>query len=150
MILIEKHLKIINGENCPYCFDEPEYVDSEEIYGKSYGMVYLCRPCNAYVGVHKGTNKPLGRLANKELRKWKKEAHEYFDKIWKLKINTRKESYKWLSIHLDIPSQFTHIGMFGVDTCKEVVRLSKQLLNDNRRLDLDFGAEPVTPYYETE
>ena len=29
----------------------------------------------AYVGVHKGTDKPLGRLANAELRYWKKRAH---------------------------------------------------------------------------
>ena len=31
-------------------------------------MIYICKPCDAYVGVHKGTDKALGRLANKELR----------------------------------------------------------------------------------
>ena len=57
---------------CDYCGRETEYVDSKVIYGKSYGKIYLCRNCMAYVGVHKGTDKPLGRLANAELRNWKK------------------------------------------------------------------------------
>ena len=54
---------------CDYCGRETEYVDSKVIYGKSYGKIYLCRNCMAYVGVHKGTDKPLGRLANAELRR---------------------------------------------------------------------------------
>lgn len=60
---------------CDYCGRETEYVDSKVIYGKSYGKIYLCRNCMAYVGVHKGTDKPLGRLANAELlRKKRKET----------------------------------------------------------------------------
>ena len=43
---------------CDYCGRQAEYVDSKVIYGKSYGMMYLCRNCMAYVGVHKGTDKP--------------------------------------------------------------------------------------------
>ena len=68
---------------CDYCGRETEYVDSKVIYGKSYGKIYLCRNCMAYVGVHKGTDKPLGRLANAELRNWKKAAHAVFDPLWK-------------------------------------------------------------------
>ena len=67
---------------CDYCGRQAEYVDSKVIYGKSYGMMYLCRNCMAYVGVHKGTDKPLGRLANAELRYWKKRAHAVFDPLW--------------------------------------------------------------------
>ena len=71
---------------CDYCGRETEYVDSKVIYGKSYGKIYLCRNCMAYVGVHKGTDKPLGRLANAELRNWKKAAHAVFDsvEVWPL------------------------------------------------------------------
>lgn len=65
---IELLSAIFKGKVCPYCKEQTEYVDSACIYGKSYGMIYLCRKCDAYVGVHKGTNKALGRLANKELR----------------------------------------------------------------------------------
>lgn len=36
---------------CPYCEKPAEFVDSSVIYGRSYGMIYLCRKCGAYVGV---------------------------------------------------------------------------------------------------
>lgn len=73
--------------HCDYCGRRAEYVDSKVIYGKSYGMIYLCRNCMAYVGVHKGSDKPLGRLANAQLRHWKKEAHAAFDpplEVWQV------------------------------------------------------------------
>ena len=44
---------------CDYCGRETEYVDSKVIYGKSYGKIYLCRNCMAYVGVHKGDRKSV-------------------------------------------------------------------------------------------
>jgi len=139
---------ILEGKKCPYCGKEPEYVDSTVIYGRSYGMIYLCRPCDAYVGVHDGSSKAKGRLANKELRKVKIEAHKYFDMIWKQGHLKRTDAYKWLSTRLGIPSEHTHIGMFDVETCEMVVFSAKQLLNDLRRLDLDMGVEPKTEFFE--
>ena len=84
---------------CDYCGRETEYVDSKVIYGKSYGKIYLCRNCMAYVGVHKGTDKPLGRLANAELRNWKKAAHAVFDPLWKYGRfrGHRNAAYAWLA-----------------------------------------------------
>lgn len=33
---------------CPYCDRLAEFVDSAEVYhGQSYGMIYLCRRCDA-------------------------------------------------------------------------------------------------------
>ncbi|MFB5268120.1 zinc-finger-containing protein [Paenibacillus enshidis] len=40
---------------------------------------------HAYVGVHDGTDIPLGRLANRELRELKKQCHALFDPVWKNK-----------------------------------------------------------------
>lgn len=147
MPLTERQKLILAGKICPYCGSPTEFVDSTEIYGKSYGMMYLCRECEAHVGVHKGTDKALGRLATKELRKKKHEAHEYFDQIWKLGFMSRNEAYDWLSGVLGIPPEYTHIGMFSELTCQSVINFSKQFLNDSRRLDIDFGYEPKTPYY---
>lgn len=120
--------EILKGKICPYCKKPTEYIDSSYLYGKSYGMIYICKPCDAYVGVHKGTDKALGRLANKDLRYWKKQAHYYFDQIWKSSLKSRRGAYKWLSVHLKIPGTYTHIGMFGVETCKKVVELCKKEL----------------------
>ena len=117
--------------NCPYCSRLAVFVDSKEIYGTSYGMVYLCRPCDAYVGVHKGTDRPLGRLANKELREWKKKAHSFFDPIWKEGRfkGMRDKAYKWLSEQMGLPKEETHIGMFDIALCKRVV----DIMNFERR-----------------
>ena len=115
--------EIRTARKCPYCGNDPDYVDSSIIYGISYGMIYLCSDCDAYVGVHhKTSRKALGRLANKELREAKKEAHFYFDQLWRAN-GKRKQAYKWLSEQLGIPKKFTHIGMFDLDTCKKVIEL---------------------------
>jgi hypothetical protein len=37
--------------------------------GIDYGMIYYCPKCRAYVGVHAGTDRAKGRLANAELRR---------------------------------------------------------------------------------
>lgn len=128
--LNDRQKLIIAGKICPYCGRESEYVDSIEVYHTSYGMIYLCRHCDAYVGVHRGTDKALGRLAQKRLRQLKHKAHEYFDKVWKNKYMTRHEAYAWLSEVLEIPAEYAHIGMFSEATCERVIACSKKLLDE--------------------
>lgn len=112
---------------CDYCGCQAELVDSAEVYGTSYGDIYLCRNCGAYVGTHKGTDRPLGRLANAELRYWKKAAHAAFDPIWqhgRFK-GKRKRAYSWLAGEMNLPVEKTHIGMFDVDQCKKVIQICR-------------------------
>lgn len=111
---------------CPYCNGSAEYVSSSEVYGgRDYGKIYLCRPCQAWVGVHKGTKKPLGRLADAKLRQWKIKAHQAFDPIWKEGHMNRYQAYKWLSIVLGIPRKKCHIGMFDIKTCQKVIEVTQ-------------------------
>lgn len=121
--------QILNGLVCPYCNRPSQLVDSKVIYGTSYGNIYLCAPCNAYVGTHKGDNRTaLGRLANSELRELKKQAHAAFDPLWRNRIvGTRHKAYKWLSQQLGIPREYTHIGMFDVAECQRVIDISNSL-----------------------
>ena len=46
---------------CPYCGKPATLLeDSSPIYrGTNFGPVFICWPCEAWVGVHKGTHKPL-------------------------------------------------------------------------------------------
>lgn len=113
---------------CPYCGERAEFVDSKIVYGKSYGKIYLCRKCLAYVGVHKGTDKPLGRLANAELRYWKKAAHAAFDPIWKYGRfrGYRNAAYGWLAGRMGLPVEETHIGMFDVAQCKKAIQICRK------------------------
>lgn len=113
---------------CDYCGRRAEFVDSKIVYGKSYGMMYLCRHCMAYVGVHKGTSRPLGRLADAQLRYWKKRAHAAFDPLWKYGRfkGSRNVAYAWLAEQMGIPVEKTHIGMFDVGQCRTAIRICAQ------------------------
>lgn len=116
---------------CQYCGGVAVFVDSSEVYNRSYGMIYLCRPCNAYVGVHKGTKTPLGILADKPLRQAKVAAHAAFDPLWKGKIErdkcsktaARKAGYKWLADQLGIQRKNCHVGMFNIELCQRTVSI---------------------------
>lgn len=112
---------------CDYCGRRAEYVNSKIVYGKNYGMIYLCRHCMAYVGVHKGTDIPLGRLANAELRYWKRQAHAAFDPLWQRGRfrGYRNAAYAWLAKWMGLPVEKTHIGMFDVAECKKAIRICR-------------------------
>lgn len=130
-------MSLLDGNTCPYCNRPTKYVDSAVVYSRSYGKIYYCSDCQAWVGVHKGTNKALGRLANAELREWKIEAHKYFDPLWQKKMQqglsktqARRRAYKWLAGLMGIPASETHIGMFDVDQCKRVVEICKRYYHE--------------------
>mgnify|MGYP001578888311 CR=1 FL=1 len=110
---------------CPYCKRDATLTDSVILYGRDYGMIWLCKKCDARVGCHKGTTKPLGSLADYDLR-WKRMlAHEAFDALWKTKQKTRNEVYRWLAGQLGINVKHCHIGGFDIDMCDKVIRLCK-------------------------
>lgn len=116
---------VLLGRSCPYCGAPTQLVDDSEIYGRSFGTkCYICRPCQAWVGCHKGTDKALGRIANKRLRKLKLQAHESFDPIWKDGYLPRTAAYEVLSTALELPAEQTHIGMFDEELCRKVIELS--------------------------
>lgn len=136
---------------CRYCRAPARLVDSKEIYGRSYGMIWLCSnypDCDAYVGCHNGTHEPLGILANPKLRAAKKRAHAAFDPLWKeapamyddlpddstpagaklrrkqehrIRQRARKRAYQWLAEQLGISANDCHIGFFDLDQCERVV-----------------------------
>lgn len=120
---------------CPYCGKRAEFVDSKVIYGTSYGMIYLCRPCNAYVGCHDFApgDVPKGRLANAELRRWKIAAHDAFDPLWKSGPfkHRRNAAYAWLAEQMGLPKEETHIGMFDVAQCKQVIQICRERSNQH-------------------
>lgn len=118
---------------CPYCGAKVELKDSSYIYHKNNKhkneQMWVCSnfpKCNAYVGCHKGTSLPLGRLANERLRTLKKEAHRQFDPIWKSGLMNRKEAYKWLASMLKISVEDCHIGMFDIKVCQKVIHLCRK------------------------
>lgn len=116
--------QMIRGLICPYCKKQTQYAQGD------YGMIYLCKPCDAYCGVHKNSNRSLGRLAKADLRQCRQEAHKHFDVIWAQGQIKRKELYKELAEYLQLPSKYCHIAMFSISTCQKVTEWAKQRLND--------------------
>ena len=106
---------------CPYCQGTALLVDSAEVYGKSYGYVYICRPCNAWVGCKKGTDIPLGTLANDQLRAARLLAHQRFDPVWKRAGVSRTEAYRFLATLLNLPAHHAHIGNCNLEQCKTII-----------------------------
>lgn len=112
---------------CPYCGAKARLMDSVVVYGKSYGKVYVCDnypDCDSYVGVHKGTDRPLGTLANKELRTARVGCHRKFDESWKSGRSTREDAYKTLSIITGIENP--HFGQFTLEQCNAFLETTKK------------------------
>lgn len=112
-----------NGVTCPYCRCPTALMDSAVIYGRSYGKIYYCLICGAYVGCHPGSSRPLGTPANKALRTARHMAHQAFDPMRKFRKMSRAAAYAWLSEKMGLPPEKTHIGMFDLEQCAEVLRI---------------------------
>lgn len=125
---------VINAKICPYCKSGTKLMSEHQVYGKTYKnrVIHACKnypTCDAYVGSH-DNGIALGRLANHSLRIAKKKAHHYFDKIWKEELMDRSELYAELAEHLDLPEEYTHIGMFSEKTCRQVENWSRDKYNE--------------------
>lgn len=109
---------------CPYCKSPAELIGSAKVYhGRDYGKIYCCTrwpACDAYVGVHRGTRRPLGTMANAELRRARSRAHAAFDPVWR---GRRADGYKWLAATLGLCLDACHISMMGPALCERVVEV---------------------------
>ncbi len=121
---------------CPYCGSIAVLRDGEYVYGnRAKGeKLYVCSnypECNAYVGVHKGTNIPLGTLANAEHRNKRIKAHKLFDSIRKNNLMTKKEAYRWMEYFMGLPKNEGHIANFSDYRCDELMNKCKEFLSNN-------------------
>jgi hypothetical protein len=117
---------------CPYCGAKANLVEGSAIYGPGYqysaGLYWICRPCEAYVGCHKGTKDPMGSMAKPELRRMRMKAHAAFDVIWKTKRMKRKDAYAMLAHDLGIPFHSCHIAYFDEEQCRKTVEASGRIM----------------------
>lgn len=125
----------LTGKECQYCGKETEFVNSKVIYGKSYGMIYLCISCNAYVGTYSNTDRALGCVANEDLRKIRNKTHVTFDSLWNGKneltyFKERQDAYNWLADKMGRDVRLTHVGMFTVEDCKQVLDICENFTSE--------------------
>jgi hypothetical protein len=116
---------------CNYCGKHAKRVYGSKIYPNRPDLKSLvffeCEPCDARVGTHKNSLKPLGRLANSELRAARSLAHEAFDPIWRHGQMHRNLAYQWLADTLGISRKKCHIAMFDLDLCNRTIELCREL-----------------------
>lgn len=87
-------------------------------YSRDFGPVYICRPCDAYVGTHPG-GMPKGIPANAEDRALRKQAHALLDPVWQCMVAkrgsnqaARRPVYRWLAAKIGKRKDDTHIAWF--------------------------------------
>lgn len=127
-------------QTCPYCQHLAVLkTDSCGVYGgRDYGPMYICEPCQAWVGCHPGTQIALGRLADKELRRAKSAVHAVFDPLWKIKQfrtherDCRTKAYRWLARQMKIAPKDCHVGQFDLDQCALAVAICTPILEKIR------------------
>lgn len=119
---------------CAECGSAAKCVGGRAIYPHRPDLFvkhfWLC-DCGAYCGCHGLTKKPLGTPAGADLRAARNAAHRVFDRLWQRKIErdgcskkqARDAGYAWLSQQMGLPIEQTHIAMFSVAQCAQVVSL---------------------------
>ncbi len=111
---------------CDYCHSKAERVTGREIYHGARPdlfdkVFWRCQPCGAHVGCHPGSDRPIGRLANAELRRAKQAAHAAFDPLWQSGGVRRVKAYAWLARQLG--RKEVHIGESDLALCQRIVEI---------------------------
>lgn len=128
---------------CPYCGAKAELRPANFIYGRNERSngehLYVCRnypKCDAYVAAHHASKKPMGSLANGDLRHLRKIAHIELYKFQYRSGMTKWAAYVWLAAKLGLTSDETHIGKFSEEQCKKTIHLCREYVlrsKGNRR-----------------
>lgn len=125
----------IDFYKCPYCGKQAEKANGTMIYPERPDLkdlkILVCWPCDARVGCHKKSGTPLGRLANRTLRRYKQTAHRAFDRLWKDRHMSRSEAYRRLSLKFGVDHQ-VHIGWMDVEDCKKVVIYTHEIFKEHK------------------
>lgn len=142
----ELQLLVLQGKRCAYCAAPTLLVDSAEVYhGRSYGPIWRCRPCDAHVGCHKGTQNALGRVAKADLRKAKMAFHEAFDPLWKSGAWNRNALYAELARKMGIDKELCHGGMMDLKQCEQAIAILRGM-GGKEKAPVRAGGKKEDPY----
>ena len=126
---------------CRYCGGAVRLVTASKVYGPAAAVrlgierqnFYQCQNCNARVGCHPGSTRPLGNLANEALRMKRMETHQVFDGFWKERGMSRTQAYKWMAKKMRLSEELAHIGGFEMDRCQKLIKLCEKERNKTQK-----------------
>ena len=85
---------------CPYCKRPGVLRPAAYVYGDNNldpeKYLYVCSgypSCDSYIGAHKKSMRPMGTMADSNLRNKRIEAHRALDAIWKNGYMTKHSTY---------------------------------------------------------
>lgn len=114
---------------CPYCKRPGVLRPAAYVYGDNNldpeKYLYVCSgypSCDSYIGAHKKSMRPMGTMADSDLRNKRIEAHRALDTIWKNGYMTKHSTYIWLQNRLNLREKDTHIGKFSYYLCEQTIR----------------------------
>lgn len=119
--------------NCPYCHSPALLRPASLVHGKTNlskeSYLYVCSQwpgCDSYVSAHKHNRRPMGTLANGNLRHKRILAHRALQRVQEKHHMEKWAAYLWLQGKLGLSPSHTHIGMFSEQMCEQVIALCLQ------------------------
>ncbi len=102
---------------CDYCGQ------SADISSTPRGPIWLCVPCDAWVPIYpqSPTAKPMGRLANAELREAKRQFHQAMHPI--VNMSSRRRAYEWLAKAMGLTAHECDGHRFDLDQARKATQL---------------------------
>ena len=88
--------------------------------------------------------RPMGTLANGDLRHKRIEAHRALNKVVQAGIMTKHGAYIWLQNRLCLREKDMHIGMFSEYRCEETIRECNTLMEQYAKTNRSSSCEKKT------
>ena len=114
-------------DKCPYCTAPVHCVEAG---GRA---TWECTKCDARVGCHPNSTRPLGTLADEDLREARMKVHRAFDPMWQSGRMSRREAYKWLAKRMRLSEDEGHIGMFDRKRCRAALHVCMRAPKNKRQ-----------------
>lgn len=93
---------------------------------RSKRPVWHCPVCGATVGVHAGTDIPLGKPVSGSIGKKRIEVHKEINRIIESGMGVN-HIYKLLARKMNLSPEETHAGLFNEEQCEEAVKILRDI-----------------------
>lgn len=140
---------------CPYCGRMAVLRPAKHVYGSrnldSGNYLYVCSgypSCDSYIGVHKKTMRPMGTLANGDLRHKRIEAHRALNQVVNSGMMTKKGIYIWLQNRFGLREKDMHIGKFSEYRCEETAGNARLYWNNIQKESKLFQIKQIWRHEE--
>lgn len=133
---------------CRYCGGPAQLSTGRQIYPTkpllAHLKLWVCLPCDAWVGCYEDSDRPRGPLADKKLRVARENLHDEMEPICRLMMeqrggdieSVRQKMLGWLVAQLNLPPDMAAVSRIEYEDCIRALVLCKDLM---RQLETKYG-----------